>query len=89
MKYEIYFTPTFKKKLKAFLKKHPELEKEIEKKLEILISDPFHPILKIHKLSGRLKNEWSIWLTYEYRILFIIEGNKIFLTNIGAHEEIY
>jgi len=89
MKYEIYFTPTFKKKLKNFLKKYPELEKEIEKKLEILGSDPFHPILKIHKLSGKLKNEWSIWLTYEYRILLIIEGNKIFLTNIGVHDEVY
>lgn len=89
MKYEIYFTPTFKKKLKNFLKKYPELEIEIEKKLEILSSDPFHPVLKIHKLSGKLKNEWSIWLTYEYRILLIIEGNKIFLTNIGVHDEVY
>jgi len=41
MKYKLYFTPTFKKKLRHFLKKYPEIEKEIEEKLQLLIENPF------------------------------------------------
>jgi len=89
MKYNLYITPTFERKLKKFLKKHPELEKEIEEKLNLLIKNPHNPSLKTHKLKGKLKNEWSISLTFEYRILFVIEKEKIYLTNIGSHDETY
>ena len=77
--YKIYTTPTFERRLKSFLKKHPDL----------LLADPFNPELKAHRLSGKLQNEWAARLTYEHRILFMLEENKIFLTNIGSHEEIY
>ncbi len=87
--YKLYTTPTFERKLKSFLKKHPDLSIEIENKLDLLLQDPFHPELKTHKLSGKLKNEWAVRLTYEYRILFVVEENTVFLTNVGSHEDIY
>ncbi len=71
------------------MKKHPELEDGIKEKLDMLIRSPFDKQLKIHKLPGMLKNERAIWLTYEYRILFVLQENKIYLTNIGSHDEIY
>jgi addiction module RelE/StbE family toxin len=87
--YELYITKTFERRAKKFLKKHPELEKELEKKLDLLIKNPFSSALKTHKLTGRLKKHWAFSLSYEYRILFIIEESKIYLTNIGSHDEIY
>ncbi|HCG76738.1 MAG: hypothetical protein COZ37_00110 [bacterium (Candidatus Ratteibacteria) CG_4_10_14_3_um_filter_41_18] len=87
--FQLYTTPTFERKLKTFLKRHPELKEEVKKKLNFLITNPFSSQLRVHKLSGKLRNEWALWLTYEYRILFLIESNKIFLTNIGSHDEIY
>lgn len=87
--YELYTTKTFERRLKSFLKKHPELESEIQDRFDFLINNPFDSQLRTHKLSGVLKNEWSMWLTYEYRITFVTEGNKIYLTNIGSHDEIY
>ncbi len=87
--HEIYLTKIFERRAKIFLEKHPELEKELEIKLDYLICNPFSPSLKTHKLSGKLKKHWAFSLTYEYRILFIMEGNKIYLTNIGSHDEIY
>lgn len=87
--YKLYTTKTFDKKLKRFISKHNELEEEIAKTLDLLVNNPYEPRLKIHKLSGLLKNEKAISLSYEYRILFIIEDDKIFLTNIGSHDEVY
>jgi mRNA-degrading endonuclease YafQ of YafQ-DinJ toxin-antitoxin module len=89
MKFKLYTTRTFERKLKLFLKKHPELKKEIEEKLNLLIENPFRQSLKTHKLKGKLENEFAIYLTHEYRILFILHQEKIYLTNIGSHEDVY
>lgn len=87
--YKLYTTKTFDRKIKGFIKKHPELENTIKQKLDSLIQNPFEIKLKTHKLTGKLKNEWVISLTYEYRILFVLKEDKIFLTNIGSHDEVY
>jgi addiction module RelE/StbE family toxin len=87
--YKLYLTPTFRRRLKTFLKRHSELESLTIEKLDVIIKDPFSPSLKTHKLSGRLRNHWAVSLTYEYRILFIVEHDNIYLTNIGSHDEIY
>jgi mRNA-degrading endonuclease YafQ of YafQ-DinJ toxin-antitoxin module len=87
--YKLFTTYIFDRKLANFLRRHPEIQSEIERKLTILKNNPFHSSLKTHKLFGKLKEHYAIWLTYEYRILFILEGDKIFLTNIGSHEEVY
>jgi mRNA-degrading endonuclease YafQ of YafQ-DinJ toxin-antitoxin module len=75
--------------MKSFLKRHRELEDIIIEKLDLLCKNPFDPKLRTHKLSGQLKNEYAASLTYEHRILFILEENNIYLTNIGSHDEVY
>ncbi|MEK6647352.1 MAG: type II toxin-antitoxin system YafQ family toxin [Candidatus Firestonebacteria bacterium] len=87
--YDLYITKTFERRMKVFVRKHPELENKIQEEFDLLSNNPFNEQLKIHKLSGVLKNEWSIWLSYEYRITFVIENNNIYLTNIGSHDEVY
>ena len=87
--YKIYITKTFERRLKTFVKKHPERESEIKNRLDMLIHNPFVPELKTHKLSVALKKQFAVWLTYEYRILFVLKKDKIYLTNIGSHDEIY
>ena len=87
--YKLYTTKIFSRKLRTFLKSHPELEQTIKDKIDTIIKNPFDSRLKTHKLSGKLKNEWSIYLTYEHRILFILQESNIYLTNIGAHDEVY
>ncbi|MDI6788968.1 MAG: plasmid stabilization protein [Planctomycetota bacterium] len=87
--YKLYLTQTFQRRVKVFLKRHPELESALIDKLDLAIRNPFAPALKTHKLSGKLRSHWAICLTYEYRILFIIENDDIYLTNICSHDEIY
>jgi mRNA-degrading endonuclease YafQ of YafQ-DinJ toxin-antitoxin module len=57
--YKLVASKRFQKQLKAFLRKHPDIEEIITNKLTQLQEDPNHPSLKTHKLSGRLKDYWA------------------------------
>ena len=85
MRYQLYYTPTFKKRLRKFLKKHPELELDIQSKIDLLAEDPFHPSLRTHKVFG----DWAAWVTWEYRLIFEITTAKVTFLNIGTHDEVY
>jgi len=89
--YKLIETSVYIKKLKKFLKKHPNLMKKYEKTIFLLEQNPFHPSLRLHKLEGEMKEFYSISIDMEYRIIidFIVVDKKIFLINIGHHNEIY
>ncbi|MEW6686725.1 MAG: plasmid stabilization protein [Candidatus Edwardsbacteria bacterium] len=76
--YELYTTKTFDHRFRLFLKRHPELEDEVKRKIDLLVRDPFTSELKTHKLSGALRNQYAIWLTYEYWILFSLRKIRFF-----------
>jgi len=79
------------KKLKKFLKKHPDLLPKYEKTIILLEHNPFHPSLRLHKLKGDLQEFYSVSLDMNYRIIldFVVMDNKIFLIDIGSHDKIY
>ena len=91
MSYKIVRTDTYFKKLKKFIKKHPEVLNRYIKAIELLELNPYHPSLRLHKLKGNLKEYYSISITMQYRVVidFIIEDNKIILLDIGTHNEVY
>ena len=67
-----------------------ELEEIFWEKLEKFIENPFAKELKIHKLTGKLKDLWSFSLGYDLRVIFFFaEDNKAVLIDIGSHEEVY
>jgi mRNA-degrading endonuclease YafQ of YafQ-DinJ toxin-antitoxin module len=57
----------------------------------LLEVDPYHPSLRLHKLSGRLEMLHSVSIDMQYRITieFIIEDKTIIPVNIGTHDEVY
>jgi mRNA-degrading endonuclease YafQ of YafQ-DinJ toxin-antitoxin module len=60
------------------------------KKLDLFSEDPFHPQLKTHKLSGKLKMLWSFSIGYDLRVVFeFVTNNKVILEDIGTHNEVY
>jgi len=89
--YKLIETKVYIKKLKKFLKKHPDMIKKYEKTVFLLENNPFHPSLRLHKLQGDKKEFYSVSLDMQYRIIldFIIIENKIFLIDIGIHDDIY
>ena len=70
------------------LKKLPlELQEETIDREKIFGTDCFDPKLKTHKLSGKLKNQWSFSVNYQYRILFeFLSGDKALFIDIGDHD---
>jgi mRNA interferase YafQ len=52
---EIFFEKSFIKSFKKYLKQLPALESLVKEKIQIFKIDPYNPILKTHKLSGKLK----------------------------------
>jgi len=89
--FEIIFTKKYEKKSKKFLKKHPNLYPKYEKTLFLLKLNPFHPSLRLHKLKGNLAEFYSVSIDLEYRIIidFVVIDKKIFLIDIGTHDEVY
>jgi len=91
MSYKIIRTDEYFKKLKKFIKKHPDVLDRYAKTMELLEIDPYHPSLRLHKLRGKLQEYYSVSITMQYRVVidFVIIENEIIPIDIGTHEEVY
>jgi addiction module RelE/StbE family toxin len=89
--YKLIETTSYGKKIRKFLKKHPNIFSKYEKTIFFLEQNPHHPSLRLHKLRGSLSEYYSISIDMEYRIIidFIIVDNVIYLIDIGSHDEVY
>jgi addiction module RelE/StbE family toxin len=89
--YKIIETKSYLKKLKKFLKKHPDIFAKYEKTIYLLELNPHHPSLRLHKLSGKLAQYYFISIDMSYRIIidFVIIEDQIILIDIGSHSEVY
>jgi mRNA-degrading endonuclease YafQ of YafQ-DinJ toxin-antitoxin module len=74
-------------------RKNPKLSKDIRTALELLAEDAFHPLLKTHKLRGKLEGSWACSAGYDLRIVFEFAQynglEAILLETIGTHQEVY
>jgi len=91
MSFRVIYTKSYLKRATKFAKRHPDLLAQYEKALKLLELNPFHPSLRLHRLSGSLSDLHSISINISYRITleFLIEDGKIILVNIGSHDEVY
>ena len=80
---------------KRAVRRQPELRVRVERTLQQLAEDPFHPALHSHKLKGELSGAWACTVDYDYRILFELVRNpesgeeEILLLTMGTHEGVY
>ena len=91
MIYRLIFTDQYEKRARRFLRRHPDLESHYLKALRLLQANPFHPSLRLHKLSGRLDGLYSVSITLSYRITpeFLIKGEEIVPVDVGDHDTVY
>jgi toxin HigB-1 len=87
----LVFTAQYEKRALRFLKRHPELERQYLKALQLLEANPFHPSLRLHRLSGRLDGLHSVSINLSYRITleFLIENQEIIPIDVGDHNTVY
>ncbi len=75
---------------RSYKKLSEPVQKNVNKKIEILAQDVFDPSLKTHKLKGRLYPCHSFSVTKDLRVIFrITENGEIQLADIGTHDEVY
>ena len=91
MSWSLIFTAQYEKRALRFLKRHPELERQYLKTLQLLEANPFHPSLRLHRLSGRLSDLHSVSINLSYRITmeFLIENQEIIPVDVGNHDTVY
>ncbi|HCX97183.1 MAG: type II toxin-antitoxin system YafQ family toxin [Rectinema subterraneum] len=89
--YTLIYTASYEEKVRRFLKKHPEIEKQYIKTLKLLELNPFHPSLRLHHFKTSNFEGYSISINLMYRISleFIMNGKEILLIDIGDHKAIY
>jgi mRNA-degrading endonuclease YafQ of YafQ-DinJ toxin-antitoxin module len=91
MSWTLVFTEQYEKRAVRFLKRHPELEKQYLKTLQLMEANPFHPSLRLHPLAGRLSGLHSVSINLSYRITleFLIHDQEIIPVNVGDHDSVY
>ena len=91
MSYRLIYPDSYIKRVKKFLKKHPEIRNQYQKTLELLEINPHHPSLRLHGLQGRLKDLSSVSINMSYRIVLelIIVDSDIILVDVGNHDQVY
>ena len=91
MTYKLIFTEQYEKRLRKFIKKHPEVLSQYEKTIKLLEVNPHHPSLRLHKLSGKLSDLHSVSINISYRITLelIFTEKEIIPVEVGSHDEVY
>ena len=86
MTYTLVFTESYNRRAKKSLKKHPELQGQYLKVLQLLEDNPFHPSLRLHALQGRLQGLHSVSINLAYRITLemLISERDVVLVDVGG-----
>ncbi len=81
------FTKSFEKEFVSITRGNKELKKKIIKKFEVLMLNPNHPSLRLHKIGGG--KYWSISIDKSIRVLIFFQEQSIYIYHIGKHEDVY
>jgi mRNA-degrading endonuclease YafQ of YafQ-DinJ toxin-antitoxin module len=91
----LVWSVAFVRAFKRAVRRQPELRARVERTLERLAEDPFHPTLHSHKLKGELAAAWACTVDYDNGILFELIRDpgsgeeEILLLTMGTHNEVY
>lgn len=57
--------------------------------LRRFVADPRDPLLRTHKLKGKLDGYWSFTVEADLRVVFRWDGDVAHLIDLGTHDEVY
>lgn len=78
------------KELSKIKQKDKKLSDRIQKQLLLFKSNPKHPSLRTHKLTGSMGNMWSISVSMSKRMVYrLLDNDRAYFIDIGTHDEVY
>lgn len=57
--------------------------------LRLFQRNPADPRLETHKLHGKHEGRWAFSFGYDARAVFLWEGTRAVLLDMGSHDEVY
>ncbi|PIY68915.1 hypothetical protein COY90_03440 [Candidatus Roizmanbacteria bacterium CG_4_10_14_0_8_um_filter_39_9] len=84
-----YYSSLFISKYKKINKRDKRLGNLIKEKIALLLVDKRNPSLRLHKLQGSMKTDWSISIRPNLRAIFTLTEDMYYFFDIGSHDEVY
>lgn len=85
----VYYSPYFIKQYRKLTNKNKLLKLSIKKVINQFLKSPQNPSLRLHKLKGKMVDDWSISVEANIRIIFTYVKDGILLVDIGNHDDVY
>lgn len=84
------YSRTFSKHFAQRIKKNVMLSRAFDKRIEMFIANPEHPLLRTHPLKGLKKGLVAFSVTGDVRVLYhIIDASTVEFADIGTHAQVY
>lgn len=80
---KIKLTKSFEKEYKKITRGNVPLKRKVAKQLSLVVTNPNHPSLRLHKLVG--VEYWSISVDMSIRILILFEQDVVVVYHSGTH----
>lgn len=85
----IFYKDSFKKSFQKRFSYNTKVKTALKKRIALFLENPTHELLKIHPLIGSLKGLYAFSVTGDIRVVYYCEGDKIYLVDIGSHNQVY
>ncbi len=86
----VRLSESVQKKLNDLAKKDQGLLIRTQRQLQLFRENMSHPSLRIHKLSGQLKDSYSLSVNRKIRMVYTIQpGGTAYFFDLGTHDEVY
>lgn len=83
MAFTIRYTPEFRR---DYRKLPTRVRERVKERGALFTEDPFHPLLRTHKLGGKLAGTWAFAVDSRHRVLFeFLEEGVVLLLRVGDH----
>ena len=80
---------SFKKAYKKRIQNNSKLDSQTFKRIELFKSNPKHPILRDHALTGTMFGLRAFSVTGDIRVIYSIDNDTAYFIDIGTHNQIY
>ncbi|PIQ71512.1 type II toxin-antitoxin system mRNA interferase toxin, RelE/StbE family [Candidatus Roizmanbacteria bacterium CG_4_9_14_3_um_filter_33_18] len=85
----IYLSKNFSKAFEKLTKNNFLLKDKIKAKVKFFTENPKHPSLKLHKLKGKMVEDWSFSVEGDIRVVLTYIDDGVLFVDIGSHKEVY
>lgn len=79
----------FKRAYKKHIANNDKLRLQVSERIALFQQNPAHPMLHDHMLKGKMIHLRSFSVTGDIRIIYFMEDDVAYFTDIGTHNQVY